>query len=445
MQILVYGATDIGYMIAARLYLEHDITIIDEHDRLPDKFNDLDISYVSGSGADIAALERATSKKTKMFIACSAIDEANLVACWTIKKIAQVETVCFVRKREVYNNLASPVHRRYQTKYDIDRVIWPEHLLTQDIFRIILVPEAIDVEYFDDGQAKLFEYRIKEDSVLCNTRIMDYEFPDDVLVVGITRDSQLFIPNGTSRIKCDDKVIFMGTGRALDVLAVNMFQNRNRIKTAAVIGGGNVGFYLAQQMEQVNIKVKIFEVNEERCVYLTDNLKKTLVLQGDGTDLELLEEESIGDMDVVICVTNNDEKNLLCSLLVKQLGARRLVTRVGNPGNAQLFERVGIDVGVSPRESAMKELLNQLQAKDVDLLALVGGGLGEVLRLTVSDTFGDTRVMDLKLPGNAIIGIIRRGRAIIIPDGQTVVSAGDQLKIFTVAANTESLKMVFAK
>jgi trk system potassium uptake protein TrkA len=444
MQILVYGATDIGYMIAARLYLKHDITIIDELDRLPDKFNDLDISYVSGSGADIAALERATSKKTKMFIACSSIDEANLVACWTIKKIAQVETICFVRKREVYNNLASPVHRRYQTKYDIDRVIWPEHLLTQDIFRIILVPEAIDVEYFDDGQAKLFEYRIKQDSVLCNTRIMDYEFPDDVLVVGITRDNQLFIPNGTSRIECDDKVIFMGTGRALDVLAVNMFQNRNRIKTAAVIGGGNVGFYLAQQMEQVNIKVKIFEVDEARCLYLTDNLKKTLVLQGDGTDLELLEEESIGDMDVVICVTNNDEKNLLCSLLVKQLGARRLVTRVSNPGNAQLFERVGIDVGVSPRESAMKELLNQLQLKDVDLLALVGGGLGEVLRITVSDTFQDTRVMDLKLPGNAIIGIIKRGRAIIIPDGQTVVSACDQLKIFTVAANTELLKMVFA-
>jgi len=374
MQILVYGATDIGYMIAARLYLEHDITIIDELERLPERFNNLDIGYVCGSGADVAALEQANSKKAKLFIACSLTDEANIVACWTFKKIVNAETVCFVRKGEIYNNLVSPVQYRYQTKYDIDTVIWPEQLLTQDIFRIILVPEAIDVEYFDDGQAKLFEYRIKDDSPLCNKRIMDYSFPQDVLIVGITRDNVLFIPNGSTTIVVDDKVIFMGTGPALDLLAVKVFQKSDRIRTAAVIGGGNVGYFLAHQMEQANIRVKIFEHSLSRCNFLTDNLKKSLVLNGDGTDLELLENEGIGDMDVVICVTNNDEKNLLCSLLVKQLGVRRIVTRVGNARNAQLFEKVGIDVVVSPRESAMKELLNHLHAKNVDMLALVEGG-----------------------------------------------------------------------
>ncbi len=445
MQILIYGATDIGYMIAARLYLDHDITLIDELDRLPEKFNDLDISFVSGSGTDIAALESARTKKTKLFIACSQLDEANIVACWTTKKIAEVETVCFVSKGEIYNNLVSPVHHRYQTKYDIDRVIWPEHLLTQDIFRIILVPEAIDVEYFDGGRAKLFEYRIKADSALCDCRIMDYDFPANVLIVGITRNNILFIPNGTTKIESDDKVIFMGTGPALDVLAATLFQVKDRIKTAVVIGGGNVGFYLAKQMEKAKIKVKIIEKDEKRCNYLTDNLKSTLVLQGDGTDLEMLEDEYIGDMDVVICVTNNDEKNLLCSLLVKQLGAGRIVTRVNNAGNAQLFDRVGIDVIVSPRESAMKELLNQIQAKDVNLLALVEGGQGEVLRIVVSEDFVDTRVMDLSLPNNAIIGVIKRGRGIIIPDGHTIVSAKDQLKIFTVAENTEVLNTLFAK
>lgn len=445
MQILVYGATEIGYMIAARLYLEHDITIIDDQDRLPEKFNNLDISHICGSGADIGALERANAKKTNLFIACSQTDEANIVACWTVKKIADVETVCFVRKGEIYDNLISPVHHRYQTKYDIDTVIWPEQLLTQDIFRIILVPEAIDVEYFDDGQAKLFEYRIKENSPLCGMRVMDYAFPDNVLIVGITRKNVLFIPNGSSRIETDDKVIFMGTGPALDVLAANMFQKKDRIKTAAVIGGGNVGYYLAHQMEQANIRVKIIEHSLSRCTILTDNLKKSLVLNGDGTDLEMLEEEAIGEMDVVICVTDNDEKNLLCSLLVKQLGARRIVTRVGNARNAQLFDRVGIDVVVSPRESAMKELLNHLHAKDVNILALVEGGQGEVLRLEVSESFPDTRVMDLSLPSNAIIAIIKRGRAIMIPAGHTLICAGDQLKIFTVAENTEVLKAVFAQ
>ncbi len=445
MQILVYGATELGYTIAARLYQEHDITVIDELDRLPEKFNNLDISYVSGSGADIAVLELANARKTNLFIACSPTDEANIVACWTVKKIVDVETVCFVRKGEIYNNLISPVQHQYQTKYDIDTVIWPEQLLTQDIFRIILVPEAIDVEYFDNGRAKLFEYRIKENSPLRNKRIMDYPFPDNVLIVGITRNHVLFIPNGSTRIEVEDKVIFMGTGPALDVLAANMFQKNDRIRNAAVIGGGNVGYFLALQMEQANIKVKIIEHSLSRCMFLTDNLKKSLVLNGDGTDLELLEEEGINDMDVVICVTNNDEKNLLCSLLVKQLGVRRIVTRVGNARNAQLFERVGIDVVVSPRESAMKELLNQIHAKDVNILALVEGGQGEVLMIEVAESFSDTRVMDLNLPANAIIAIIKRGRGILIPDGRTVVSGGDQLKIFTVAENSEQLRAVFAR
>lgn len=445
MRILVYGATDIGYMIAARLYLEHDVIVIDDVDRLPEKFNNLDISHVSGSAADISALERANAKKINLFISCSLTDEANIVACWTVKKIADVETVCFVSKGEIYNNLISPVQHRYQTKYDIDTVIWPEQLLTQDIFRIILVPEAVDVEYFDNGRAKLFEYRIKENSPLCNVRIMDYAFPDNVLIVGITRNNVLFIPNGSSRIEPDDKVIFMGTGPALDLLAVNMFQKKDRIKAAAVIGGGNVGYFLAHQMEQANIRVKIIEQSHSRCSDLTDKLKKSLVLHGDGTDLEMLEQEAIGDMDVVICVTDNDEKNLLCSLLVKQLGADRIVTRVGNAHNAQLFERVGIDVVVSPMESAMKELLNQIHAKDVNILALVEGGQGEVLRLQVSESFPDTRVMDLNLPANAIIAIIKRGRGILIPDGSTTVCAGDNLKIFTIAENTEVLTAVFAK
>jgi trk system potassium uptake protein len=128
------------------------------------------------------------------------------------------------------------------------------------------------------------------------------------------------------------------------------------------------------------------------------NLKESLILQGDGTDLELLEEESIGAADVTVCVTNNDEKNLLCSLLVKQLGCQRIITRVGNARNSILFEKVGIDVVVSARDSALKELLNRLQAKDVNILALVEGGQGEVLRLTLPETFPETLVKDFKLP-----------------------------------------------
>jgi len=354
MNLLIYGATELGYMIALRLYQEHSVTLIDDMEKLPDKFNNLDISFISGSGADVDALEQADMKNCGLFIACSGLEEANIVACWTVKKIVDIETICFVRTMELYRNLSSPKQNRYQTRYDIDTIIWPEQLLTQDIFRIISVPDAVDVEYFAEGRAKLFEYRIKEDSKLRDTRVMDCSFPKDVLIVGITRDHNLFIPDGSTVIQVDDKVIFMGTGAALDNLAGSIFQTRNSIKTAVLIGGGSVGFMLAQKLEQAGIKVKLIEHDKARCVFLADKLKKSLILHGDGTDLELLEGEYVGDAAVIVCITNNDEKNLLCSLLVKQLGSdRRIITRVSNARTAQLFERVGIDVVVSPRESAI--------------------------------------------------------------------------------------------
>lgn len=446
MNILIYGTTELGYMVAMRLYQEHNITIIDDQERLPEKFNSLDISFINGNGADVDALEQADLKNCSLFIACGNLDEANIVACWTAKKIADIETICFIRTMELYRNLVSPGQNRYQTRYDIDTIIWPEQLFTQDIFRIISVPDALDVEYFAEGRAKLFEYRIKENSTLSDTRVMDTSFPRDVLIVGITRDHNLFIPDGSTVIQMDDKVIFMGTGQALDSLAADIFQSTTNIKTAVLIGGGSVGFMLARQLEQAKIRVKIIEHDEARCIFLADNLKKSIILHGDGTDLELLEGESIGDADVTVCITNNDEKNLLCSLLVKQLGEqKRIITRVSNAKTGQLFERVGIDVAVSPRNSALTELLNRVQARDVNILALVEGGQGEVLRLVLPDSFSEKKVMDLKFEVQAVIGVIKRRRELIIPRGDTLLKAGDQLKIFTMAEDAEAVKALFVE
>lgn len=445
MNLLVYGTTEVGYMIALNLHQEHSVTLIDDRERLPDKFNALDISFIRGTGADINALELANVAKCELFIACSLLDEANIVACWTVKKIIDIETVCFVHTMELYQNLISPKQHRYLTPYDIDAVIWPEQLLTQDIFRIISVPDAIDVEYFSEGRAKLFEYRIKKHSALLNTKVMDCSFPQDVLIVGITREHKLFIPSGSTVIKNDDKVIFMGLGPALDTLAASIFQSGNHTKTAVLIGGGSIGFMLAQKLEQTGIRVKVIEQDRNRCVFLADNLKKSLVLHGDGTDMELLEGESVGDADVSVCITDNDEKNLLCSLLIKQLGAdRRIITRVSNTPTAQLFERVGVDVVVSARESALTELLNRVQVRDVDLLALVEGGQGEVLRLTLPKNFPDTKIIDIQFQAQAIIGVVRRGRRLIIPSGKTIIQAGDQLKVFTMAEDSEAIKNIFS-
>jgi len=157
----------------------------------------------------------------------------------------------------------------------------------------------------------------------------------------------------------------------------------------------------------------------------------------------LLESESIAAADVSICTTDNDEKNLLCSLLIKQLGSKRIVTRVGNIQNYELFEHVGIDVVVSPKASALTEVLNRVQIQDVDVIAQIEGGKGEVLRLTIPDTFKQIKLKDLKLPANAIIGVVIRGHKVIIPHGETILSPRDRLKIFTMIDDSDPIKDFF--
>lgn len=443
MDILIYGTTDFSYLVASRLHQQHNITVLHESGELAEKFHNLDVSLIEGSGGDIAVLERIEAKNADLFIACSAIDEANIVACWTIKKLADTETICFVGKASLYRNFSSMSHNQYQTRYDIDSVIWPEQLLTQDIYRIISVPEALDVEYLAGGKAKLFEYRIRENATIVNRAIKDCRFPKNVLIPGITRDGKLFIPNGATVIKANDKVFFIGSGVALDSLAAEFFNHERKIKTVSIIGGGAVGFMLADRLEKTGIKVKIIEHDGQRCAYLADSLKKALVLQGDGTDLELLESEAIAEADACICTTNNDEKNLLCSLLIKQLGAKRIVTRVGNIQNYELFEHVGIDVVVSPKASALTEVLNRVQAQKVDVIALIEGGKGEMLSLTLPDTFEEIRIRDMELPARAIIGVVIRGHKVVIPSGDSLLCPRDRLKIFSMKEDCEKIKNFF--
>jgi trk system potassium uptake protein len=443
MDILIYGSSEMSYMVASRLHQQHNITILHDPGQLTEKFGNLDVTIVEGSGGDLAILESIEAKNAHLFIACSGLDEANIVACWTIKKIADTETICFINKASLYKNFSSPTHNRYHVKYDIDSIIWPEQLLTQDIFRIISVPEALDVEYLAGGKAKLFEYRIKEGSTMVDKAIMDCKFPKDILIPGITREGKLFIPNGSTIIRLHDKVFFIGFSAALDILAADVFKHDKKVKTVSIIGGGSVGFMLAEKLEQTDKKIKLIEHNPERCAFLANSLKKTLVLQGNGTDLELLESESIATADVCICTTDNDEKNLLCSLLMKQLGSKRIVTRVGNIQNYQLFEHVGIDVVVSPKASALTEVLNRVKVQDVDVLALIEGGKGEVLRLTLPDAFKSVQIKNLNLSANAIIGVIIRGHEVLIPYGGTTLLPGDLLKIFAMKEDSEKIKEFF--
>ena len=200
---------------------------------------------------------------------------------------------------------------------------------------------------------------------------------------------------------------------------------------------------LAKTLEKLKIKIKIIEKDYDRCQVLAEELSNTLVINGDGTNLKLLDEEEIGGADVVISVTNNDERNLLCSLLAKQLGVKRVITRVAKVLNIPLFEKVGIDIAVSPKTSAINEVRNDLQENDVDILATVEQGQGEVLEINLDPDFDGKKIMELKFPANAIIGVVIRKNNIIIPKGDTIINTNDILIIFTTAENAPEIKEFF--
>jgi len=445
MKIIIYGASEIGCLLATEFFEDHDITVIDKEENKTEQFKKLDIGFVQGNASEPEVLRQADIRNADLFIACTAIDEANIVACLTAKKMSGVHTVSFVTKEEYRNVLNVERSDMCLCEFFIDEVIWPEELLTQEIFRIVTVAQALDVEFFANGRARLLEYKLKEGMLLVNKKVRECQFTKNTLIVGIVRDGELSIPNGETVLLAEDKLIFMGTSHSLDILAGTFFHDKESVKTVTIIGGGNVGLMLAQSLEAVKIKTKIVEKKYERCEYLSQVLKNTLVINGDGTDLKLLDQEEIGMSDVTISVTNNDERNLLTSLLAKQLGAKRTITRVSNVLNIPLFEKVGVDIAISAKNSALNEVKNALEENNVGILATVEQGQGEVLEIDLDIEFNNKKIMDLKFPKPAIVGVVERGNGVIIPKGDTELYSKDTLIIFTKAEDADEIKEFFNK
>ena len=443
MKMILFGANEVGSMIASEFYTDNDITVIDNEEYKCDAFNKLDVSFVDGNASNIEILKQANVKDADVFIACTDSDELNIVACLTVKKMSKACTMCFVRKEEYKSSLGIAKDAEYNFGFYVDYVIWPEELLTQEIFRIITVAKALDVEHFAGGKARLLEYRIAPNSVLVNSMIKNCEFPKDTLIVGVTRNGELFIPSGETVLHQDDKVIFMGLSNSLDILAGRFFHEKEFVKKVAIIGGGNVGLKLAKNLEKLKLNIKIIERDEKRCELLSEELTSSLVINGDGTDLELLNEEDISSSDVVVSVTNNDEKNLLCSLLVKQMGVKRVISRVSKSANVSLFEKVGIDIAISTKTASLNEIKNNLCDTNIDILATVEQGKGEVMEIELPENYQSVKIMELKLPVKAIVGVIQRRNRIIIPNGATQIMSGDNLIIFTTSANAPKIREYF--
>jgi len=442
MNIVIVGGGEVGSALARALAADHQVFVIDHEPTVADRFASLDVEFLLGSGTSEDVLARANIKDADFFIACTGLDEVNIVACAIANRISNPQTICLVSRADF---LGSSTDAGLQ-QFGINRVLWPEAQLAVDIEQVVTAPGAIDAEVFAGGVVRLLEYKLDASSPLVAAPVGGLHLPKGSLIVAVKRGGKLFVPRGATQLVAGDKVILMGTPDAMKavekLVRPGTNQGRQRI---TIIGGGDVGLQVATRLEAADdVEVRIVERGEERGAMLAARLSRTLVLNGDGTDLEFLESEDVGRSDVLVCVIDNDERNLLASLLGRQLGVPKIVTRVSRPGNLRLFERVGIDVALSARGAAVASILHQISGGTSSLLAVLEHGEARVLELTVSANFEPRQLKGIGTPEDVIVAAILRGDHAIVPRGDDRIDPGDRILVFCTRAAAERVQDYFA-
>ena len=437
MNVVVVGGGEIGVQVAAALQKSHGVVVLDVDDERGQAFETMDVQFVRGNGADPADLRTVGADKADAFIACTTNDDVNVLSCLAAKGLGAKETMAFVT-RERYVEAFKHNGAMQSIGLAIDRVLWPQRTLAHQIVGIIRVPRALDSATFAGGRIKMLEYRMEEGDPCIGIPLNECNLPPSVLVVGSIREESFIIPSGRTVLCPDDKVVFMGTTDSMRRLE-GMFAPRKRVMNAVIIGGGNVGFMVAEQLQDDRARITIIEQDEPRTEKLAQWLPRALVIRGDGTDLELLEQERVEDADVVVAVTDDDGKNLLASLLAKQMGIPKVITRVGHSRNRRLFERVGVESPLTPKTAAVQEVLNWLHLDEVEHLATIEDR-AEVMEIVYPTSAAEGRIQDLGAPPKSLIGAITRGTQVIVPRGDTQIRHHDHLFVVTTPENVEAVE-----
>jgi trk system potassium uptake protein TrkA len=451
MRVVLVSSGQVARQFAADLSRDSDVVVVHEGDEGRADLERLDVEVLEGPGNDVDLLRRAGAGEAAWFVACTRSDEMNLIACLTARRLGKAETVCFV-EREAYVRSFGRGTRFADSSsgaedVGIDHLVWPARMLADKIERILSVPGATDVGAFARGRIRLLEYRLTDGVPLVGKSLAELRnLPPGCLVAAVTRGDEWFVPRGDAVLQAGDRALFMGRAEAMRELAVFFAAHLGAESNEEVvlIGGGTVGERLARRLEMVpTTRLKLIEANGERCRELAEMLPRTLVLHGDGCDIDLLEGERVRYASALVAVTDSDEKNLLASLIGRQLGIPKIVTRVGSAANRRVFERVGIDVPLSARGAATEAVLHLVRHKEIDLLATLSEGQGEVLELSVPESFTPVPVKDLKLPPDTlVVAVVRRDDA-LVPGGATLIAPGDRCLVTCRAERVDEVRQVF--
>lgn len=443
MRIIVIGAGHLGYIVSELLSNEgYDVVVVDsDGEKLEAVRNDLDVLTVLADGTSPSFM-RSQARGSDLLVAVTAIDEVNIIACILAKKNGIPHTIARIREPKF---LAEPVDY-IKENFDIDLVLSPELITAREISRLVMTPSAINVEDFAGGRVRLLESKISPRSPYAHRELKDIKLPPSVLIALILRDHHMIIPHGNDRLLPLDNVYFLGNPESLEKLSLHSSAKyQRRTKKALIIGAGRTGQALAPMLERQGISVKVIDNDEDHCQQMAGKLKKGMVLCGDGTDMDLLTHEGVSEADTVICTTKDERLNLMMALLAKHLGAGQTMVRVTRTEYISLMQQVGIDIVLSTRLLAAGEVLGFVRSGSVVSVSLLEGARVQAIEIVLTE--GSKAVglplMKADIPRSCLVGAYVRNGHVYIPDGHSVLSAGDSVILIVEADHAQSVISYF--
>lgn len=438
MHIIILGANQVGITLAETLAGEaNDITLVDEDgEKLRELKDHIDIGVIIGHPSLPSSLEKAGGDDADMIIAVTDNDEINMVACRvahslfnTPKKICRIREASYLESEKLFG----------QQGIAVDTVISPELIVSSDIERLIDLPGSLQVLDFADGKVQLVAVKAYYGGPLVGQeiRLLRQHMPSvDTRVAAIFRKDRPIIPEGSTVIEADDEVFFVAATKDIRACMSELRRMDRPYKRLMIAGGGNIGMRLAQSVED-RYQVKIIERDPARCKKISEKLNHAIVFNGEASQRDLLLEENIGDTDVFLALTNDDEANIMSSLLAKRLGANKVMALINNSAYVDLVQGGDIDIAISPHQATIGSLLAHVRRGDVVNVHSLRRGAAEAMEAIAHGDEASSKVVgkaiqDIDLPEGTTIGAIVRNEEVLIAHDNTVVEPDDHVILFLV-------------
>ncbi len=441
MKAIIVGVGKLGYKLAeAMINADVDVTIIEKNIDVIDRIKEhLDVLTVVANGIEIEILKELDIKSYDLLVAATGSDETNTIICSLAKKIGCQKTIARIRNPEYMKQLDF-----IRAEMGIDQIINPDLDTAHEITRYLLKSYTFSTEDFARGRVSIVDFNIKNMPDFVNQKIMDLKDMKDLLIIAIIRDGEIIVPHGNTELHEEDKIHVIGSKESIDRLSkkYNFNMDARKIQRVMIFGGSKIAYYLAQELAEKHISVSIIEKNEDRCRYLSETLKDVLIIQGDGTDMNLLEEEGLDAMDAFIGLTDYDEANLLMSLMARTTGVKKTIAKISRPNYVKIIDKLEIGIALNPTDIAASNVLKTIRGGKVVSVSLLLGGEAEVTEIIASKDLPiiGKPLAEVGIPKGIIIGAIVHKGKVIIPKGDTIIQQNDRLIIFCVSSNIPSLE-----